>query len=174
MQGRWFSDYTSVLDIMHALSYALAAARAVHPAQSDAWTCYRRLATWIWQGQVDQAITELDQWQEKIGQAPPDASESDPREILRRSRVYYRNHRRRMNYPEYRRLGYPLSSAIMESTVKQINRRVKGTEKFWSTEGGEAILNLRGDYLSSTRPIDAYWEATIAHANGTRSYTLAG
>lgn len=174
MHGRWFSDYTSVLDIMHALSYALAAARAVHDAQADAWTGYRRLATWIWQGQVDQAITELDQWQERIGQAPADASDSDPREIVRRSRVYYRNHRGRMNYPLYRRLGYPLSSAIMESTVKQINRRVKGTEKFWSTEGGEAILNLRGDYLSSTRPMDAYWQANAANATGTRSYTLAG
>lgn len=174
MHGRWFSDYTSVLDIMHALSYALAAARAVQDAQSDAWTGYRRLATWIWQGQVDQAIGELDRWQEGIGQPPADASDSDPREIVRRSRVYYRNHRGRMNYPKYRRLGYPLSSAIMESTVKQINRRVKGTEKFWSTEGGEAILNLRGDYLSSTRPMDAYWQATATNANGTRSYTLAG
>ena len=79
-----------------------------------------------------------------------------------------------MNYPEYRRMGYPLSSAIMESTVKQINRRVKGSEKFWSTEGGEAILGLRGDYLSGTRPLDAYWDQIAANANGQRNYSLSG
>lgn len=174
MQHRWFSDYTSVLDIMHALSYALAAARAAHDDQPDAWACYRRLATWIWQGNVDQAIEELDRWQERLGPAPAGGSESDPREIVRRSRVYYRNHRERMNYPEYRRMGYPLSSAIMESTVKQINRRVKGSEKFWSTEGGEAILGLRGDYLSGTRPLDAYWDQIAANANGQRNYSLSG
>ncbi len=26
----------------------------------------------------------------------------------------------------------------MESTVKQVSRRVKGSEKYWSTSGGEA------------------------------------
>ena len=62
----------------------------------------------------------------------------------------------------------------MESTVKQINHRVKGTEKFWSTEGGEAILGLRGDYLSSTRPMDAYWAQIAANTNGQRNYSLAG
>ena len=28
---------------------------------------------------------------------------------------------------------------------KQPSRRVKGTEKFWSTAGGEAVLQPRGD-----------------------------
>ena len=37
-----------------------------------------------------------------------------------------------MNYPEYRRLGLPLTSSHIESTIKQIAARVKGSEKFWS------------------------------------------
>ena len=32
--------------------------------------------------------------------------------------------------------------------MKQINRRVKGSEKFWSTPGGEALLTLRAASLS--------------------------
>lgn len=40
-----------------------------------------------------------------------------------------------MNYVEYRGLGLPITSSLMESTVKQIGRRVKGTEKFWSEAG---------------------------------------
>jgi hypothetical protein len=173
MQGQWFSNFTSVLDIMHALSYSLAAARAIHSDQQESWQCYRRFATLIWQGNVDQVIAELDDHQTKLGLPPGDASESDPREIVRRAAVYYRNHRTRMNYPEYRRKGYPLTSSIMESTVKQVSRRVKGTEKFWSTAGGEALLRLRGDYLSDSQPMDAYWQQTEKNANGCRAYLSA-
>ncbi|MEM6472967.1 MAG: hypothetical protein AAF802_25630 [Planctomycetota bacterium] len=173
MQGEWFSNFTSILDLMHALSYSLAAARAIHSETEEAWECYRRFATAIWQGKVDSVIAELDQYQSQLGEPPKDASETDPREIVRRSRVYYRNHRGRMKYPEYRRKGYPLTSAIMESTVKQINRRVKGSEKFWSTSGGESLLRLRGDYISDSKPMDDYWQILRQAADGCRTYGLS-
>ena len=173
MQGQWFGHFTSVLDIMHALSYSLAAARAIHADPQESWSCYRRFATHIWQGKVDEVIAELDQHQERMGIPAADASESDSREIVRRARVYYGNHRGRMNYPEYRKKGYPLTSSIMESTVKQVSRRVKGTEKFWSTDGGEALLRLRGDYISDSRPIDGYWQHTTKTADGCRAYLSA-
>lgn len=35
----------------------------------------------------------------------------------------------RMDYPEYRRLSLPISRALVESTIKQLTRRVKGREK---------------------------------------------
>jgi len=57
----------------------------------------------IWQGNVDKVIAEH---QTKLGLPPKDSSESDPREIVRRATVYYRNHRSRMNYPQYRLQGY--------------------------------------------------------------------
>ncbi|MCH7729059.1 MAG: hypothetical protein IH991_21640, partial [Planctomycetes bacterium] len=61
-----------------------------------------------------------------------------PREVVRVSRVYYENHAKRMNHPEYRRQGFPLTSSLVESAVKQVGRRVKGSEKYWSCTGGEA------------------------------------
>jgi len=173
MQGEWFSNFTSVLDLMHALAYSLAAARAIDTDQAASWERYRRYATFIWQGQVDRVIADLDAHQECLGLPPKDASESDAREIVRRARVYYRNHRERMNYPEYRRRGYPLTSSIMESTVKQVGQRVKGTEKFWSGEGGEAILRLRGDYLSESQPMEAYWDLAQSAVDRTREYGLS-
>jgi hypothetical protein len=173
MQQTWFSDYTSVLDIMHALSYSLGAARAIHTDQSEAWACYRRYAGWIWGGQVDLVILELESHQKVLGMPPAEASETDPREIVRRATVYYRNHQGRMNYPLYRQQGYPLSSSIIESTVKQVGRRVKGTEKFWSGEGGEAVMCLRADYLSSSRPMDAYWNEATNRTNGCRAYGVS-
>ncbi|EMI56668.1 hypothetical protein [Rhodopirellula sallentina] len=173
MQQQWFGTFTSVLDIMHALSYSLAAARAISPEAAQSWECYRRFATLIWQGKVDEVIAELDQHQLELGDPPRDASDTDPREIVRRSGVYYRNHRGRMNYPEYRRRGYPLTSSIMESTVKQVNRRVKGSEKFWSTDGGEAVLGLRAAYISDSEPMNEYWKHTQQTTNGCRAYLAA-
>lgn len=170
MQSQWFGKFTSVLDLMHALSYSLAAARAIAPEGHESWDYYRRFATYVWQGKVDLVIAELDQHQENLGMPPKDVGENDRREVVRRARVYYRNHRSRMNYPEYRKKGYPLTSSIMESTVKQVGRRVKGSEKFWSTAGGEAVLRLRGDYLSDSRPMDGYWQHTMKIANGCRAY----
>jgi hypothetical protein len=62
-----------------------------------------------------------------------------------------------MKYDEYRRLGLPITSSHMESTVKRFNLRVKGTEKFWSERGAKALPQLRADYLSETEPVEKFW-----------------
>ncbi len=41
------------------------------------------------------------------------------------------NNQHRMHYPEYRQSGLPVATAWMESLVKEMNYRVKGTEMFW-------------------------------------------
>ena len=54
-----------------------------------------------------------------------------------------------MDYASFRREGLPTTSAWMESAVKELNYRVKGTEMFWNNpSGAEAILNLRAASLS--------------------------
>ena len=108
-----------------------------------------------------------------MGEPPPDARSDDPREVIRVSRVYYENHADRMDYPTYRQLGLPLTSSLMESTVKQVSRRVKGSEKYWSSAGGEAMLRLRGEYLSDDEPMRDYWDRRSRHASGTRAYRPA-
>jgi hypothetical protein len=53
-----------------------------------------------------------------------------------------------MNYPAYRQAGLPVTTAWMESLVKEMNYRVKGTEMFWNDpEGAEAILQVRAAAL---------------------------
>jgi len=69
-----------------------------------------------------------------------------------------RNNRERMDYPQYRRLGLPISSAAVESTIKQINRRWKGSEKFWLCGGAEALVQVRAAYLSEDERVERYWE----------------
>jgi len=78
-----------------------------------------------------------------------------------------------MNYPEDRRPGLPLTSSHLESTVKQINRRVKGTEKFWSQSTSEVVLQLRADYLSDSAPLEAFWLRHQASQTGSTAYNQA-
>ena len=64
-------------------------------------------------------------------------------------------------------------SSHVESVIKQINYRVKGTEKFWSESGAEAILQLRADYLSDTKPLREFWRRRQAAMTGQRRYRCA-
>jgi len=173
LQQTHFAHDTSVLEIRHALSYSLGAARAVCADEASAQQQYDIWAAMIWEGRLEDVINELDRWRSQLGDPPPDARSDDPREVVRVARGYYQNHRDRMDDPRYRQAGFPLTSSLMESTVKQVSRRVKGSEKFWSSAGGEAILRLRGEYLSDDNPMDASWERRSRNADGTRAYTCA-
>lgn len=173
LQRTNFSQYTSVLDILHALSYGLAAARAVSNDEASAEQKYNVWAAMIWEGRVENVTDELIVYGTKLGEPPPDAGRDDPREVVRASRVYYENHVQRMDYPRFRREGFPLTSSLMESTVKQVSRRVKGSEKYWSSVGGEGMLRLRGEYLSDDQPMNQYWSSRSRDACGTRAYRTA-
>jgi len=168
IQRKHFSHAVPILDLMHALSYAYSAAEGV-----EGQTAYPRWAGWIWSGKVDRVIEELREVQERIGLPSPKASPSDPRQRVHRAIVYYQNHRSRMNYPEYRRLGLPLTSSHIESTIKQIAHRVKGSEKFWLRPTSEAILQLRADYLSNSAPLTSFWLRHQARQTGVNAYRQA-
>ena len=76
-----------------------------------------------------------------------------------------------MNYPEYGRQGLPITSSHIESTNKLLNHRVKGTEKFWSRRGAEAMLQLKADTLSDTAPLDTFWRNRPKRMTGQRVCT---
>lgn len=146
---RHFSDFTPILDFIHVLSYLFVAAKAIHEGAEDAWSQYLAWMRGAWQGEVAQVLEELHAWQAKLGAPPAGAPENDPREVLSRTITYLENNKGRMTYPEYRRQGLPVTTAWMESLVKEVNYRVKGTEMFWNDpEGAEAILQVRAAALS--------------------------
>jgi hypothetical protein len=109
----------------------------------------------LWDGQVNQVIATLQRHAERLG--PPqdaDGPEHPRRRVLANNVGYFETHRKHMDYPTYRRKGWPIGSGVTESAVKQFNKRVKGTEQFWSLPGVEAILALRALWLSQ----DERWE----------------
>jgi hypothetical protein len=143
-----FSDLTPILDFIHVLSYLFLAAKAVHDVADDAWSQYLVWMRGAWQGEVAQVLEELRVWQTKRGAPPDDAPDHDARKILAKTITYLEHNRDRMHYPEYRQAGLPVTTAWMESLVKEVNSRVKGTEMFWNDpEGAEAILQVRAAAL---------------------------
>jgi hypothetical protein len=165
---RHFSQMTGILDLMHALSYAWQAGAAV-----DDPAAYRRYATWIWQGRVACVIAELRQHQERQGLPGSGPQTSDPREHITRALTYYENHQHLMDYPTYRQQGLPLTSSHIESTIKLISARVKGTEKFWRQDHGESLLQLRADSLSDSEPLVKFWTHWRAGQSGSNCYRTA-
>jgi hypothetical protein len=144
-----FSDFTPVLDFIHVLSYLFVAAKAVHAVAEDAWDQYLAWMSGCWRGEVAQVLEELRHRQRSLGLPSADAPEADPRRVIARTITYLDNNQSRMDYPEYRRQGLPVTTAWMESLVKEINYRAKGTEMFWNDPAGaEAILQVRAAALS--------------------------
>jgi hypothetical protein len=171
-QRRWFSDFTPILDFIHALSYVFAAAMAGRGFAAG-WEVSVRWISWVWRGRVAEVIEELERRQAEVGPPAADESESSPKRVVAEALGYLKNNQHRMRYDEYRRLGLPMTSSHVESAVKQFNRRVKGTEKFWSEDGAEALLQLRADYLSETEPMEKFWADREANATGRRCYRRA-
>lgn len=148
---KWFKDLTPVVDFVHALTYLYVTATALAPSVTDRWQWYVEWMTMLWQGRVREVIADLESRLQGLGPIPSDSplSPTDPREVLRRTLTYLGNNAERMNYPEYRKAGLPVSSSMVESLIKEMNYRVKGTEKFWDNpEGAEAILQVRAALLS--------------------------
>jgi hypothetical protein len=144
-----FPGWTQILDFLHLLTHLYAAATAAYRTSGKlAWRLYERLLRAAWAGQVEQVRALLHEQLERLGLPPADARQDDPRRIVALTLGYVGQNARRMNYPQYRREGLPVTSAAVESLIKQFNQRVKGTEKFWLRGGAEAVLQSRAAFLS--------------------------
>jgi hypothetical protein len=167
LQRTYFPTFEPIVDFVHVLSHVYLAAKAVGGSATSVWERYLGWATACWQGRVATVLEELRVIHETM--PPPESLEglksTDPYEVIRLTIGYLTNNESRMDYPRYRRAGLPTCSGLVESLVKQFNRRVKGTEKFWNPSQAETILQLRAAYLCEddrltkhlkTRPISSY------------------
>jgi hypothetical protein len=163
----YFPTFEPIVDFVHVLTHVYLAAKAVGGSAVAVWTRYLNWATACWQGHVATVLNELRAIHE--GMPPPETPEelkpTDPYEVIRLTIGYLTHNESRMDYPRYRCAGLPTCSGLVESLVKQFNRRVKGTEKFWNPSQAETILQLRAAFLCEdetlnrhlkNRPISAY------------------
>ena len=154
--------FIAILDFVHLLAYLYDAAQAWRGSNSaSAWSTYEQWLRWAWSGKVGSVLNGL---RAAIADVKAQGSRAKDRlQTLTEALTYITNNSKRMDYPEYRRLGLPISSAPVESTIKQINRRVKGTEKFWLEGGAEAILQLRAAQLSDDGRWTTAWSRPRKH-----------
>jgi hypothetical protein len=145
----YFPTFEPIVDFVHALSHVYLAAKALGGSAAAVWERYLGWATACWQGRVAVVLEELRASLETLV-PPPEGQEikpTDPYEVIRLTIGYLANNQARMDYARYRREGLPTCSGLVESLIKQFNRRVKGTEKFWNPTQAETILQLRAAYL---------------------------
>jgi hypothetical protein len=171
VHAKHFSHYTAILDFTHAICYVYAAAMAGRSAE-EGWRDYCQWAQWLWSGRTPELIAAVASRSEAIGPLDKDESETSPRTLVAKTLVYLKNQQGRMQYAEYRKQGLPITSSHIESTIKQINRRVKGTEKFWD-QGATPLLQLAADHLSETREFGCFWQNRAKRLQSTRHHQNA-
>lgn len=94
----------------------------------------RQAEAYLWQGQVEQAIGLFDEC--KLDQA-------------RKFRQYLNHHRERIvNYSYYQAEGIPIGSGAVESSIKQIDSRMKLPGAQWQRENIPQALSVRCAYLN--------------------------
>lgn len=164
IQQRHFRDFTPILDFVHAVERIYEAASCLDDNADLRWKDHLRWTIACWQGEVGRVVGELQARQQQLGAPPKDCEQTDPRKVLAEAIGYLENNAARMDYPAYRQAGLPTTSAHMESFVKELNARVKGTEKFWNDgASGEAILQLRAAALCDDQRLNHFLDNRPGH-----------
>jgi hypothetical protein len=154
-----------IVDYYHAAEHLHEAARAaLGKDTAEAATLAGQLKGALWNGELDALLATLRTHGERLGAPQPGDGPDHPRRVLANNVNYFAAHRHHMDYPTFRRKGWPIGSGVTESAVKQFNKRVKGTEQFWSVPGVETILALRALWLSQDGRWDRYWNVRPAYA----------
>jgi hypothetical protein len=158
IQRRHFASFEPILDFVHASEHVHNAARAVGEA-GEHWVAL------CWRGQVAEVLREMAEHLSRLSPpCDPDKEPEHPWCIMSREQGYLTNNQERMDYPRYRREGLPITSSPIESWVKQLNQRVKGSEKFWNDDGhGEAILHLRAAWLGDDETLSKHLKTRKGH-----------
>ena len=100
--------FIAILDFVHLLAYLYEAAQAVHGADAArGWKTYVAWLRLAWSGKVETLLAQLRAADEDLTQS----GSAESKRTLDETLTYVTNNRERMDYPEYRRLGLPISSA---------------------------------------------------------------
>lgn len=167
---REFPGRRRIVDWYHAAEHLYDCGRALHgPESPKAKALAERLKGRLWDGGVDAVAAELRGKSRALGPPGPDDGDDHPRRVLANNAGYFERHAGHMQYDEYRRRGWPVGSGVVEGAVKQVNKRVKGSEMFWIEEGVEPILALRALWLSDDDRWAAYWRTRPAYRTAHRT-----
>ena len=158
VRERAFPDAVFILDYNHAEEHLRACAYAAFDATPAGQDWLERQIAHLWNGRVRAILANLTRLIRRRGAPNARTPDTDPRRIIANHIHYFRTNQDGMNYPEFRRRGWPIGSGIIESTVKLVGRRLKGLEKHWSLEGAEQTLQVVACLHSDDGEWDRAWE----------------
>jgi hypothetical protein len=140
-----FGERVEIVDFYHPTEYIWDIANALYGKASLQAECW-----------ADTQVKALhDYGPEPVLAALAEAAKTpqlatEQRELLRKTRGYFRNNAARMDYPRFRELGLPIGSGVVESAGRHfVQLRLKRPGSRWSTKGADAILALRARLLSN-------------------------
>jgi hypothetical protein len=140
-----FPGAIEVVDLFHAKEHLSDVGKAIFGPTSElarAWARERHAE--LDEGRLDGLLAAL-------------AAHADTSEEARRCHGYVTTNRERMRYPLFRSLGLCVSSGVVEAGCKVVvGARLKRSGMRWTLAGADAILALRGCWLSGR--FDAFWE----------------
>jgi hypothetical protein len=149
-----FQEAVQRLDLWHANSYLWAVANELHGTgtrEARAWA--KPLLKKVRQDQTATVIRQLQDLLPLLNQKQA--------ETVSTTVEYYTNNLSRMNYLEGDQLHEPVGSGAIESTCRQMQRRMKCCGQFWSQAGDEALLTLETFWRNQ------YWDILFPHAQLT-------
>jgi len=145
---RYLEAHTGVqiLDYFHAAAYLGAAARAFCPDDIAMQKQWLDTACHMLKHEKNAAARLLEKMQKLKDEAEEDAQEPPPKwmEELSKTITYFTNHLHQMDYPKYRRQGYPIGSGVIEAACKTlIKQRLCQSGMRWKEAGAKTVITLR-------------------------------
>lgn len=141
-------DAVWILDFYHAAENLMKAAKAIHGDDEIAahrWHQKIRRRLLHQPNGAESAIRSMRRLRKTLR---PDSKRS---KIVKNAITYFRYHRTRMCYADFRAMGLPIGSGVVEAAAKNIvQARMKRSGMRWSSDGGQHVLDLR-TYLKSGR-----------------------
>lgn len=125
-------NWVRVVDWYHAMEHLWALGREAYGERAAEWV--EATVEKLWEGKVDEVI-------ERCEEALSEKAEWSAGVV--RTAEYFRERRSQMDYPAFRRAGYPIGSGTVESACKGIAWRCKGRGQRWKASGLQAMLALR-------------------------------
>jgi hypothetical protein len=135
-----------VLDCCHAAHHISLALAAMGDDLQERMALYREHRTLLRNGQWRRVVEELTEL------ADFNATLVGENEKVRTEIEYLRKHGEagRLQYPTFRKLGLPLGSGAIESSIRRVvNLRLKNNGMFWREEHAEEMLQVRAQLISN-------------------------
>ncbi|MCB9041698.1 MAG: ISKra4 family transposase [Lewinellaceae bacterium] len=133
-----------ILNIIHVLEYVWAAATAVFGEQSKSRTPWvRDMLTDLLNSKTQKVIDDLVAIRDKTKLS------KSKRKQVNKAITYFSNHQHKMGYLAFIEKGYPISSAMAESTCGYlVKERMEQSGMRWSSRGAQKVMDLRAVKLN--------------------------